>query len=281
MVTQIVDHSEALHTLGEVSTVVSPRCGCPPPAPRLASFRHLAAAVRRIYGVEIYSALVDQLDLGLQILDPVLLQGQLTLEASWIARLMPAGEAVARCVAPDPDPVTAAIAVVSAGARSVAVDLRLGYTKYVDVLAQYAEHAGSELQIVVSAPLRLPGDLVFHSSAPPHVRERYVKAVGDVSVRRGAVQLVDVSPGGGVCEGAGVDYTKTLERVAELLGLDMGLFDDLVAQGVLSHGYVLDHATPWQLGYLAKWQLARQVPGGWSATHKLVYLHGLYRGRLA
>lgn len=279
MVTQIVDHGEVLHTLGEISLMVSPRCRCPPPAPRPGSFRHLAVAVRRIYGIQIYSALIDQLDLGLQMLDSVLLQGQLPLEISWIARLMPSGKAMARCIAPDPDPITAAIAVISAGARSVAVDLRFGYANYVDVLAQYAEHSGTELQIIVSAPLSLPGDLVFHSSAPPHVRERYIKAAGDVSVRRGAVQLVDVSLGGEVCERTSNDYTKTLERVAASLGLDMGLFDDLVTQGVLSHSYVLDLATSWQLGYLAKWELARQVPGGWSATHKLMYLHGLYHGK--
>jgi len=28
-----------------------------------------------------------------------------------------------------------------------------------------------------------------------------------------------------------------------------------------------------------KWDLVRQMPGGWSATPKLIFLYGLYRGR--
>jgi hypothetical protein len=45
----------------------------------------------------------------------------------------------------------------------------------------------------------------------------------------------------------------------------------------VSHNYLMDFLSPWQLGYLVKWDLVRQMPGGWSATPKLIFLYGLYR----
>ncbi len=279
MPTQIVDHSETPHILGEVDVLVAPRCGASPPAPRLVSGLHIARAIRQIHGPQILPALQDQRNLGLETADPVLLFGQLSLDVAWVARLMPHGDGLRRCVAPRPDPITAAVAVLSHRPGSVAVDLRFGYARFVHIVADYAEEVGAVFQAVVTEPLDLPGEVVFHISTPPYIRERYVKATGNVSVRRGEVtlqvaQLEDSA--------VGVDeppFHKALERVAEVLGVDTDVFDDLTAQGVVSHGYLMDFLSPWQLGYLVKWDLVRQVPGGWSATPKLLLLYGLLRGR--
>jgi hypothetical protein len=65
--------------------------------------------------------------------------------------------------------------------------------------------------------------------------------------------------------------------VAEVLGVGLDVFEDLAAHGVVSHSYLMDFLSPWQLGYLVKWDLVRQMPGGWSVTPKLIFLYGLYR----
>ena len=279
MPTQIVDHSDAPHAFGEVDVLVAPRCGAPPPAPRLASASHLARAIRQIHGPQILPALQDQRDLGLEAADPVLLFGQLSLDAAWVARLVPHGDGLRRCVAPRPDPITAAVAVLSHRLGSVAVDLRFGYARFVHIVADYAEEVGAVLQVIVTEPLDLPGEVMFHISTPPYIRERYVKATGNVSVRRGEVILQVAQLEGSA---VGVDeapFRKALERVAEVLGMDTDVFEDLAVQGVVSHGYLMDFVSPWQLGYLIKWGLVRQVPGGWAVTSKLIYLYGLLRSR--
>ncbi|AAL63554.1 hypothetical protein PAE1548 [Pyrobaculum aerophilum str. IM2] len=277
-VVQIIDYSMGVNTLGETSSVISPMCKCPPPAPRLSSYLHLARALMEIYGVNVLGALIDQADLGLTEVDAVLLFVQIPLEKSWAARLIPQGQGGAKCVAPFPDPVIAAISLMSTGVESVAVDLRFGYQKYAPIIVNYALLTGAEVQILTTRPADLPGEIIFHSSAPPFVREKYVKAVGDVSVTKGEVRLTPVSPSDDDCRAEPPDYTKALLRVVDVLGLDINLVEDLASQGVLSHGYVQDFASPWQIGYLVKWDLIRQAPGGWSATHKLLYLYGLYRG---
>ncbi|WP_148683099.1 hypothetical protein [Pyrobaculum ferrireducens] len=279
MVLQVVDHSGGLHALGEVAALVSPKCRCQPPTPLPHSYYYLAKSIRQIHGVDITDALLDQLDLGLPYLDSLLLYSQLPLGDSWIAKLMPSGEGAAKCVAPWPDPITAAIALASTGVGSLAVDLRFGYERYAHLIAEYAESVGAELQLLVTRPLNLPGDVVFHSSVPPYLRERYIKAVGDVSISKGAVQLGSIGLGEETCSSQQRDFAKALERVAMVLGLDMGIFDDLVSQGVLSQSYLQDFADPRQLGYLVKWDIIRQTPGGWLPTPKLVYLYGLYKSR--
>lgn len=276
---QIVDHSETPHVLGEVDVLVAPRCGAPPPAPRLASAPHLARAIRQIHGPQILPALQDQRDLGLEAADPVLLFGQLQLDAAWAARLMPHGDVPRRCAAPRPDPITAAVAVLSHRPRSIAVDLRLGYARYVYIAADYAEVVGAELQVIATRPLDLPGEVVFHASTPPYIKERYVKAPGDVSVRRGEVSLREAPLEGPAVQVYEPHFHKALERVAEVLGVGLDVFEDLAAHGVVSHNYLMDFLSQWQLGYLVKWDLVRQMPGGWSATPKLIFLYGLYRGR--
>jgi hypothetical protein len=274
---QIVDYSEVPHVLGQVAVVVAPRCRAPPPAPRLASLPHLAQALRQIYGVQITPALQDQRDLGLDVVDPVLLFGQLPLESAWIARLMPHGNGIYKCVAAQPDPITAAVAVLSHKPGPVAVDLRYGGVKYVDIVVRYAEEVGVELQLIVSKPLDVGGEVVFHASTPPYIREKYIKAPGDVSVKRGGVALGEAPLDSRPADGEEPPFHKALERVAEVLGLSIDVLGDLVAQGVVSHSYLMDFVSAWQLGYLAKWDLVRQVPGGWSATPKLIFLYGLYR----
>ncbi|ABL88771.1 conserved hypothetical protein [Pyrobaculum islandicum DSM 4184] len=278
MILQIVDYSESIHTLGDVRAIVSPRCKNPPPSPRLSSFCILAKAVKRIYGVEIFGALQDQIDLGLDVLDNVLLFGQLPLEDMWLARILPYGVAAGSCFTPRPDPIVATLAVLSVGIAPVAVDLRYGYGEYAHFLAERAEELGAEVQLIVVKPLELPGDIIFHSSAPPYLRERYIKTPGDVSIRRGEITLskATVEENSTPTEPR---FWDALKRVGEILNLDIDFFEDLASQSVLSHSYILDHITTWQLGYLAKWGFIKQVPGGWSSTPKLLYLYGLYRRR--
>ncbi|ACB39581.1 hypothetical protein [Pyrobaculum neutrophilum] len=275
---QIVDHTTGVHTLGEIDALISPACGSPPPAPRRISFTAVAKAVRSIYGVDIRPALEDQADLGLERLDPVLLYGQLPLEHAWIAKALPHCSVAASCAAPRPDPVTAALSLMSHGVGKIAVDLRGGFERYGVLVAQHAAELGAEVQLIVAVPLRLHGDLVFHSSVPPHLRERYIRAAGDVSVQRGPVELREWRPQATThaeCEKP--RFTDALAKIAEILGVGEGVLEDLAAQSVLSHSYVLDLLTPLQLGYLAKWGLVRQLPGGWGATPKFLYLYGLYR----
>jgi hypothetical protein len=274
---QIVDYSEVPHVLGQVAAVVTPRCRAPPPAPHLGSVSHLAQALRRVYGVQIMPALQDQRDLGLDVVDPVLLFGQLPLESAWTARLMPHGNGIYKCVASWPDPITAAVAVLSHKPGPVAVDLRYGGVKYVNIVVSYAEEVGVELQLIVTKPLDVGGEVVFHASTPPYVREKYIKAPGDVSVKRGGVALGEAPLDSRPADGEEPPFHKALERVAEVLGLSLDVLGDLVTQGVVSHSYLMDFVSAWQLGYLAKWDLVRQVPGGWSATPKLIFLYGLYR----
>ena len=116
-------------------------------------------------------ALQDQRDLGLDVVDPVLLFGQLPLESAWTARLMPHGSGIYKCVASRPDPITAAVAVLSHKPGPVAVDLRYGGVKYVNIVVSYAEEVGVELQLIVTKPLDIGGVVVFHASSPPYVRE--------------------------------------------------------------------------------------------------------------
>jgi len=274
---QIVDYSEVPHVLGQVAAVVTPRCRAPPPAPHLGSVSHLAQALRRVHGVQIMPALQDQRDLGLDVVDPVLLFGQLPLESAWTARLMPHGSGIYKCVAARPDPITAAVAVLSHKPGPVAVDLRYGDVKYVNIIVSYAEEVGVELQLVVTKPLDIGGEVVFHTSTPPYVREKYIKTPGNVSVKRGEVALGEAPLDSRPADEEKPPFHKALERLAEVLGLSLDVFGDLVTQGVVSHSYLMDFVSAWQLGYLAKWDLVRQVPGGWSATPKLIFLYGLYR----
>ncbi|MEM4493477.1 MAG: hypothetical protein QXJ71_06930 [Pyrobaculum sp.] len=276
---QIVDYSEEAHVVEEAAVVVSPRCKCKPPSPHADAFPYIARATREIYGVDISSALSDQLDLGLRRLDVVLLHGQLPLGDSWLARLLPNSQETARCVAPMPDPITAALSILSAGVGNVVVDMRYGYAKYTDIIAEYATATNAKLQLLVTKPLALPGDVIFHSSTPPYLKERYVKAAGEVSITRGFVRLKPLSYIDEDCDISAPDFAKTLERVAQVLDLDMGLLDHVVSQPAVSHTYLQEFATTWQIGYLAKWDLIRQAPGGWTATSKLMYLYGLARGR--
>lgn len=279
MSAQIVDYSEEAHVVEEAAAVVSPRCRCRPPSPHADAFPYIARAVKEMYGVDVGNALSDQVDLGLRRLDVVLLHGQLPLHGSWLAKLLPHSQKTARCVAPVPDPVTAALSILSAGAGNVVVDMRYGYAKYADIIAEYAAATNAKLQLLVTKPLALPGDVIFHSSTPPYLKERYVKAAGEVSISRGSVRLKPLSYIDEDCDVSAPDFAKTLERVAQVLDLDMGLLDHVVSQPAVSHTYLQEFATTWQIGYLAKWDLIRQVPGGWTAAPKLIYLYGLARGR--
>lgn len=276
-VLQIVDYDETPHVLYDVDVVVSPRCRAPPPAPSLEAAFVLAKAFRRLHGVSLYPWLADQKDLGLSHVDPVLLYAQMPLEESWAARAVPHGGAVYKCVSSWPDPVTAAVAAASRGARSMAVDARHWRTG-LEILAEYAEARGVRLQLIVAEPLPIPGDVVFHSSTPLHLREKFVKTPGDVSIKRGDVELrgVDLTYEG---EWGEPDFSQALGRALELLNVDVGLVADLIEAHVLSHKYVADLVDEWQLGYLVKWGLLRAEPAGWSPSPKLIYLYGLYQRR--
>ncbi|MEZ0318694.1 MAG: hypothetical protein ABWK05_01695 [Pyrobaculum sp.] len=274
---QIVDYDEMPHVLYDVDVVVSPRCRAPPPAPSLDAAFVLAKIFKKLYGASLYTWLADQKDLGLSYVDPVLLYAQLPLEESWAARVVPHGGALYKCVLSWPDPVTAAVAVASRGARSLAVDAR-HWRIGLEILAEYAEAMGVDLQLVVTEPLSLPGDVVFHSSVPPHLRERFIKAPGDVSIRRGDVELkgVEISNEG---EWKEPDFAEALGRALKLLNVDASLVADLIEAHVLSHKYVVDLIDEWQFGYLVKWGLVRAAPAGWAPTPKLIYLYGLYLRR--
>ena len=242
---QIVDYSEVPHVLGQVAAVVTPRCRAPPPAPHLGSVSHLAQALRRVHGVQIMPALQDQRDLRLDVVDPVLLFGQLPLESAWTARLMPHGNGIYKCIASWPDPITAAVAVLSHKPGPVAVDLRYGDVKYVNIVVSYAEEVGVELQLIVTKPLDVGGEVVFHASTPPYVKERYVKAPGDVSVRSGEVSMREAPLEDLAVQVYEPHFHKALERVAEVLGVGLDMFEDLAAHGVVSHNYLMDFLSPW------------------------------------
>jgi len=277
VITQIVDYTAEVHVAYEVDVVVSPLCRAPPPTPHVEAWAVLGELFRDLYGVGVAEYLADQAALGLERVDPVLLFAQLPLGVMHTARLMPYGHDTAQCTSAWPDPATAAVAVVSNGASSIAVDLRL-WQGDPRPLLRYAAAKGAKTQLILTKPLDLPGDVVFHSSVPPYARERYVRAPGDLSATGRTVTLKAVAPTDRSHEEQSHAFKEALARVAEVLDLGEEVFADLVEQGVVSHGFLLDLAQPSQLAYLVKWGLVERVAGGWGASAKLIYLYGLLRG---
>ena len=277
MITQIVDYTAEVHVAYEVDVVVSPLCRAPPPAPRVEAWATLGKLFKELYGVSVAEHLLDQAALGLERVDPVLLFAQLPLGVMHMARLMPYGRDIAQCTSAWPDPATAAVAVISNGVSSIAVDLRLWQGDPRPFL-RYAVAKGVKTQLILTKPLDLPSDVIFHSSVPPYVRERYVRAPGDLSAMGRTVALKAVALAAHAHDEQSPAFKEALARVAEVLDIDSEIFAELVEQGVVSHGFFLDLAQPSQLAYLVKWGLVERVAGGWSASAKLIYLYGLLRG---
>lgn len=274
---QIIDYSHKPHFFREVAAAVSPICNTPPPAPKLSAAYYLNKALREQYRVDFGGYLQDQVDLGLEELDVVLLAGQAPLEASWLARSLPYCPAVYKCAAPEPDPVVAAIALASRGLSPLLVDLRYGTPRSVEALVEYAARRGVELQLVVTRPLDLPGELILHRSTPPYVKEKFAMAAGDISTARGPVELREIDLPGEEATCGRPSYHLALARVAEVLSIDIEFLEELAGGGIVGNDYIFDYLDHWQVGYLHKWGLLNRADGGWAASPKLIYLYGLYR----
>lgn len=276
MAVQIVHGAPTLALVEEADAVVSPLCRGQPPLPRLdspAAWALLQALDMDLLG----GAAAEQRELGLRLLDPLLLRVQLPAGRAHLAEALAYGsELKARCVAAVPSPVLPALAALSRGVRSLAVDLRFHPdARGVGLLAAAAAAEGVGLQLLVNVPLELPGEVVVAETALPHVRRRYVEAAGTRTSAGSSVSLRHLQQPAAV-EWETYDFRRALGRALEVLRLDPDVVAELVDAGQLSYRALAEMATPEQVGRLASWSLIRRTSTGWRATAKLMTLWGLY-----
>ncbi|MEZ0247684.1 MAG: hypothetical protein ABWJ97_00290 [Thermoproteus sp.] len=272
----IIDRSSELVLVRSPEVVVSPLCGGQPPPLRLKKpfIELFSRALWRTYGVKALGHLADQAALGLSEMDPVLFLGQLSLEDSYAAFLLPYRGEKAECISAYPTPALAALAVLSSEPRSIAVDFRWNTTGMAEVL-EAAAHIGADLQIITSSPPDAPGVVYVSDSVPSYVRRRLVGSFrGHVDAQGRRFEPVLLRPTGG--KWAEVDYKRALERVAEALGLRLESLEEISELGFLAYKTLFDLGiNAGQLGYLAKWGLLEPIAGGFRAGGKLLYLMAL------
>lgn len=276
MALQIVHGAPSIVLAEEAEAVVSPLCRGQPPLPRLdgpASW----ALLQALEGVAGWAA-AEQRQLGLRLLDPLLLRVQLPSRLAHLAEALAYGGQVReRCLAAVPDPVVPALAALSRGARSLAVDLRFHQDRRgAGLLAAAAASEGVRLQLLVNAPMELPGEVVVAETAHLHVRRRHMEAGGTRAYSGLPVSLRELRAGEAAGGWEAYDFRRALGRALEVLGLDAGVVAELVEAGQLSYRALADMARPEQVGRLASWGLIRRTSAGWRATAKLLTLWGMY-----
>ncbi|MFB6489815.1 MAG: hypothetical protein TU35_000975 [Thermoproteus sp. AZ2] len=267
----IIDRGAGIPLLRPVDVVVSPLCKGQPPQlalePRI--IRAFSVAVGEPAAAD---ALFDQKALGLKYMDPVLLLAQLPL-GSPLAMLLPYVGKPAKCISAMPGVAPAAIAALSNGVRSIALDARWGYAKGLGVAAALAESLGVEVQLIAPTAT-LPGSIYVRSNVPAAVRRGLVGvAPGDVGPGGEQFSPIFADLEGGEWEEP--DYSQALERVAAVLGIKPEALSDVVELGALAYKTALDLFTARQLGYLTKWGLLEPIAGGFRASAKLLYLAAL------
>ncbi|MEL9991820.1 MAG: hypothetical protein QXP98_05450 [Thermoproteus sp.] len=272
----IIDRSSEMVLVKNTEVVISPLCRSqPPPLSLKRPFVELfSRALWRTYGVRVLGHLADQMALGLSEMDPVLLLGQLPLEDSHVAFLLPYKGEKAECISAYPTPALAALAALSLGLNSIAVDFRWNATGMAEVM-EAAAHVGADLQIITSSPPDVPGAVYVSESVPSYIRRRLVGSFkGHVDTWGRRFEPVFVRPAEG--KWTEVDFRRALERVAEVLGLKLESLEEISELGFLAYKTLFDLGiNAAQLGYLAKWGLLEPIAGGFRAGGKLLYLMAL------
>ncbi|MFP3292360.1 MAG: hypothetical protein RXO30_07855 [Thermoproteus sp.] len=280
MLSIVIDRGADIVLTRDVEVVVSPLCGGQPPPLKLSSpsLELFAKAVRAALGVDVAQYLVDQRVLGLAEMDPVLLLGQLPLERSHLAFMLPYRGAATGCISAYPTPAVAAIAALSNSPASAAVDFRWDLSGLFETM-DLAVRLGVDLQVIVPRPVEAPGRIYLTDSVPGHVRRRLVGAFkGNVGPGGEEYTPVVKKPSGGRWND--VEYWRAAERVAEALGIRREGLEEIAELGFLAYRTVLDLGMgPGQLGYLVKWGLLEPIAGGFRAGAKLLYLISLASAR--
>ncbi|MGC8972841.1 MAG: hypothetical protein ACP5KY_01395 [Thermoproteus sp.] len=273
----VIDRSADIVLVKDTEVIVSPLCGGQPPPLRLSSpsLELFARALRAAYGGDAAQYLVDQRVLGLDDMDPVLLLGQLPLEKSHLAFLLPYRGVAAGCVSAYPTPALAAIATLSNAPASAAVDFRWDLSGLAEVM-DLAARLGVDLQVIVPRPVEVRGEVYLTESVPGYIRRRLVGAFkGNVGPGGEEFTPIIKKPQGGG-QWKEVEYWRAAERVAEVLGMRQDSLGEIAELGFLAHRTILDLGIgPGQLGYLIKWGLLEPIAGGFRAGDKLLYLLSL------
>lgn len=234
----IVDRGTDIPLLRDVAAAVSPLCRGQPPPLRLEA-RFIAAfsrAFKAVHGVDLTAHLVEQMALGLREMDPVLLLAQLPVEEARAALLLPYAGDPARCIEAFPDPASSAIAALSSGATSIAVDGRWNANvEALAALASLAAATGVGVQLILSRPLlELPGRIYMRSNVPASVKRATIGPLpGDVDQEGRPFEPILAS----VEERAWrpVAYSGALRRAAEVLGVKDEAFDELIELGYIAY----------------------------------------------